>query len=175
MAHQDVVPVNPSTLNQWTHNPFDGVIEDGWVWGRGAADCKNQVCLFSGVSQWARRAEVSVTQLMGIMSALDKLIQDEYKPERTILVAFGFDEEIGGVQVRRGSQSARSPYLNPITLVSRELLSFLRPFESGTERTLSLSWSTRVLEVLTKLMVQLLLLWGWPRKVMSTWTSLLSG
>jgi acetylornithine deacetylase/succinyl-diaminopimelate desuccinylase-like protein len=45
MAHQDVVPVNPTTENEWDQAPFGGVIdtEGGWVWGRGAADCKNQV------------------------------------------------------------------------------------------------------------------------------------
>ena len=43
MAHEDVVPVNPGTLGQWTHPPFDGFVDDEWVWGRGAADCKNQV------------------------------------------------------------------------------------------------------------------------------------
>ncbi|KAH8085208.1 putative Gly-X carboxypeptidase [Filobasidium floriforme] len=76
MAHEDVVPVNPGTLGQWTHPPFEGVVDDEWVWGRGAADCKNQ--------------------LMGIMSALDKLIEEGFQPERTILISFGFDEEIGG-------------------------------------------------------------------------------
>ena len=47
MAHQDVVPVNPSTESEWDQAPFGGVIdkEGGWVWGRGAADCKNQVSL----------------------------------------------------------------------------------------------------------------------------------
>lgn len=44
MAHQDVVPVNPATLSQWTYPPFEGRVEGGWVWGRGSADCKNQVC-----------------------------------------------------------------------------------------------------------------------------------
>ena len=45
MAHQDVVPVNPTTESEWDQAPFGGVIdtEGGWVWGRGAADCKNQV------------------------------------------------------------------------------------------------------------------------------------
>ncbi len=35
---------------------------------------------------------------MGIMNAIEKLINDGFKPERTVLVSFGFDEEIGGVQ-----------------------------------------------------------------------------
>lgn len=43
MAHEDVVPVLPATLDKWTHPPFEGVVDDQWVWGRGSADCKNQV------------------------------------------------------------------------------------------------------------------------------------
>lgn len=44
MAHQDVVPVNPSTVDQWTYPPFSAHQDkDGWIWGRGVADCKNTV------------------------------------------------------------------------------------------------------------------------------------
>ena len=43
---------------------------------------------------------VRSVQLMGIMSALDKLIEEGFEPERTILISFGFDEEIGGKRVR---------------------------------------------------------------------------
>lgn len=44
MGHQDVVPVNKDTVYRWTHDPFSGHLdEEGWIWGRGAADCKNTV------------------------------------------------------------------------------------------------------------------------------------
>ncbi|KAM0791887.1 hypothetical protein ACM66B_004142 [Microbotryomycetes sp. NB124-2] len=77
MAHQDVVPVNPSTVDRWQHEPFSGDLDDdGWVWGRGAADCKNT--------------------LIGILSAVEKLAEEDFKPRRTILLSFGSDEEIGG-------------------------------------------------------------------------------
>src|SRR2546428_12844601 len=36
MAHQDVVPIEPGSEGRWAHPPFDGVIADGFVWGRGA-------------------------------------------------------------------------------------------------------------------------------------------
>ncbi len=43
MAHQDVVAAEPSTLDQWTHPPFEGRIVDGFIWGRGTLDIKNQL------------------------------------------------------------------------------------------------------------------------------------
>ena len=40
-GHTDVVPHGP--LEHWTHPPFDGVIEDGMLHGRGAADMKGSL------------------------------------------------------------------------------------------------------------------------------------
>jgi acetylornithine deacetylase len=37
-AHVDVVPTGP--VDQWTHAPFDPVIEGDWLYGRGGADMK---------------------------------------------------------------------------------------------------------------------------------------
>lgn len=74
MAHQDVVSADPAG---WTHPPFEGVIADGFVWGRGTLDIKNQ--------------------LIGIMEAAEALLQQGYRPERTILFGLGHDEETGGV------------------------------------------------------------------------------
>lgn len=44
MAHQDVVPVEPSTVGRWVHNPFSGWVdeENGVVWGRGSSDDKGE-------------------------------------------------------------------------------------------------------------------------------------
>lgn len=77
-AHQDVVPVEQETLNQWEHPPFDAYYNetDGYLWGRGATD------------------KASVTALMTAMEAL--LSQPEYDPRRTVIFAFGFDEECSG-------------------------------------------------------------------------------
>lgn len=74
MAHQDVVSADPA---EWTHPPFEGVIADGFVWGRGTLDIKNQ--------------------LIGIMEAAETLLQQGYRPERTFLFGLGHDEETGGV------------------------------------------------------------------------------
>jgi carboxypeptidase PM20D1 len=76
MAHQDVVPIEPGTESKWTHPPFDGVIADGFVWGRGAIDDKGSlVCLFE---------------------AFESLIAEGWRPSRTVFFASGFDEEVGG-------------------------------------------------------------------------------
>ena len=37
LSHLDVVPVEP---DRWTYPPFEGVLVDGHVWGRGSVDCK---------------------------------------------------------------------------------------------------------------------------------------
>jgi carboxypeptidase PM20D1 len=77
MAHQDVVSADPASLDQWTHPPFAGLIADGFIWGRGTLDIKNQ--------------------LIGIMEAAEILLARDYRPERTILFGLGHDEETGGV------------------------------------------------------------------------------
>jgi len=74
MAHQDVVSADPT---EWTYPPFEGKIADGFIWGRGTLDIKNQ--------------------LIGIMDAAEALLQQGYRPERTILFGLGHDEETGGV------------------------------------------------------------------------------
>jgi carboxypeptidase PM20D1 len=78
MAHQDVVSADPAS---WTHPPFDGKIVDGMIWGRGTLDIKNQ--------------------LIGIMEAAEALLQQGFRPERTILFGMGHDEETGGVNGSR--------------------------------------------------------------------------
>ena len=76
MAHQDVVPAEPSTLDDWTKPAFGGKISDGFIWGRGALDDKSS--------------------LFSILEAVEMLIKEGYQPERSIYLAFGHDEEVGG-------------------------------------------------------------------------------
>ena len=75
-AHQDVVPVEPGTEGKWTHPPFDGVIADGYVWGRGTMDNKQM--------------------LMATFEGIERLLAEGFQPRRTIILAFGHDEELGG-------------------------------------------------------------------------------
>ena len=78
MAHQDVVPIAPDTEKNWQQAPFDGVIKDGYVWGRGAWDDKGN--------------------LFAMMEAVETLLQNGFVPRQTIYLAFGHDEEVGGLQ-----------------------------------------------------------------------------
>lgn len=58
-GHVDVVPADASG---WTHPPFEGVMEDGCVWGRGAVDMKGPIAMM--VSAFMR-AQVENIQLPG--------------------------------------------------------------------------------------------------------------
>lgn len=78
VAHQDVVPVPEETVPEWKHPPFGGFFDGTYVWGRGAIDCK--------------------TTLIASMSAVESLLRFDYTPQRTLILAFGFDEEISGFQ-----------------------------------------------------------------------------
>jgi carboxypeptidase PM20D1 len=73
LAHMDVVP---AAANDWTHKPFSGDIADGYIWGRGVIDMK--------------------CQLISLLEAVEALLAAGYQPRRTIFIALGHDEEIGG-------------------------------------------------------------------------------
>ncbi|KAF8074977.1 carboxypeptidase S [Lyophyllum atratum] len=80
-AHQDVVPVNPTTASEWTHAPYSGHFDGERIWGRGSSDDK------SG--------------LIGSLSSVETLLLRGFRPTRTVILAYGFDEEISG---REGAQ-----------------------------------------------------------------------
>ncbi|KIT14188.1 succinyl-diaminopimelate desuccinylase [Jannaschia aquimarina] len=47
-GHTDVVPVGDR--DAWTHDPFGAVIEEGWLYGRGATDMKSGVAAFAAAA-----------------------------------------------------------------------------------------------------------------------------
>ncbi|CUH38797.1 Succinyl-diaminopimelate desuccinylase [Jannaschia seosinensis] len=47
-GHTDVVPIGDR--DAWTHDPFGAVIEDGWLYGRGATDMKSGVAAFAAAA-----------------------------------------------------------------------------------------------------------------------------
>lgn len=76
LAHMDVVPADAEDSPRWRHPPFAGAVADGYLWGRGAMDDKGS--------------------LMAILEAVEHLLSAGFQPARTIYLAFGHDEEIGG-------------------------------------------------------------------------------
>ncbi|KAJ5143140.1 uncharacterized protein N7515_001927 [Penicillium bovifimosum] len=77
LAHQDVVPVLAENIKDWTHPPYDGHYDGEIIWGRGATDDKGY--------------------LISIIESLDLLIKSGFAPKRTVILAFGCDEEISGL------------------------------------------------------------------------------
>ena len=76
MAHQDVVPIAPGTEKNWEQQPFAGVVRDGFIWGRGSWDDKGN--------------------LYAQMEAIEMLLAAGFQPRRTVYLAYGADEEVGG-------------------------------------------------------------------------------
>lgn len=75
LSHLDVVDVE---REKWTCDPFGAEIRNGFVWGRGALDCKNSVALW-----------------MIVMLALKR---DGIVPRRDVIFLAAADEETGGRQ-----------------------------------------------------------------------------
>ena len=73
-AHYDVVPAGDESA--WTHPPFSGLVADGYIWGRGTLDDKNI--------------------LMALMETVESLLENGFRPARTLSIAFGGDEEALG-------------------------------------------------------------------------------
>ncbi|WP_175585249.1 M20 family peptidase [Nocardia cyriacigeorgica] len=74
LAHQDVVPADDQP--HWTHPPFAGVVDEEFIWGRGAIDDKSRV--------------------MAILEAVEAALNAGVRPAQTVYLAIGHDEEVFG-------------------------------------------------------------------------------
>lgn len=71
-GHIDVVPAH---ADDWSVDPFSGLIKDGFIWGRGAVDMKDMdAMILATVRMWKRV---------------------DYLPPRNVLLVFFADEEAG--------------------------------------------------------------------------------
>lgn len=76
MGHYDVVPIDSTDLDGWNYGPFSGEVAEGYLWGRGTLDNKNNV--------------------MALLETAEYMLSVDYRPNRGIYFLFGHDEEIGG-------------------------------------------------------------------------------
>ncbi|MDQ0612904.1 acetylornithine deacetylase/succinyl-diaminopimelate desuccinylase-like protein [Microbacterium sp. W4I4] len=74
-GHLDVVP---AVAEDWSVDPFEGVVRDGMLWGRGAVDMKNMDAM--------------------ILAAVADMLRAGEQPERDLILVFFADEENGGVE-----------------------------------------------------------------------------
>jgi acetylornithine deacetylase/succinyl-diaminopimelate desuccinylase-like protein len=74
-GHLDVVP---AIAEDWSVDPFEGVVRDGMLWGRGAVDMKDMDAM--------------------ILTSVADILRSGEQPERDLVLAFFADEENGGVE-----------------------------------------------------------------------------
>jgi len=91
MGHLDVVPAGDEAA--WTHPPFDGVLADGHLWGRGTLDCKGPV--------------------VAICAAVEALIAEGVTPGRDVWLSFGCDEETSGPAARIAADTLAARGVTP--------------------------------------------------------------
>lgn len=91
MAHFDVVPVDEN--DPWTHPPFQGRIEDGWVFGRGALDDKGPLLI--------------------TLEAVENLLSGGFTPARDVYISLGGNEETFGSAAQTIAETLQQQGITP--------------------------------------------------------------
>ncbi len=94
MAHYDVVPVNEEF---WDKPPFEAIIEDGVMWGRGTLDTK--------------------VTFNAVLSSAEELIKNNFVPENDIYFAFSGGEEVNGKGAENIVQWFKENNISPALVV----------------------------------------------------------
>ena len=94
MAHYDVVPVDESG---WDKPPFEAILEDGILWGRGTLDTK--------------------VTFNAVLSAAEHLISKGFVPEQDIYFAFSGGEEVNGMGAMRIVEYFKKNGIRPALVV----------------------------------------------------------
>lgn len=119
MAHLDVVPPAEPEGRDWTKPPFDGAVEEGYIWGRGAMDDKANV--------------------LAILEGAEKLLSEGFRPARTIYFQFGHDEEVGGERGAAASAQLLKDRGVELEFVMDEGMAVVEPgIAAGVERWVAL-------------------------------------
>ena len=72
MSHSDVVPAD----GEWKYPPFDGILAEGKIWGRGSVDTKSSFC--------------------AILEAVESLLNENFVPEKDVYILSSYSEEVAG-------------------------------------------------------------------------------
>lgn len=90
LSHYDVVPADEDA---WEKPPFDGILENGTLWGRGALDMKNQLCC--------------------MLEAIETLLEQDFTPKHDIYFALSGEEEVMGPSARSMMEILRDEGITP--------------------------------------------------------------
>ena len=91
MAHYDVVPVDEN--DPWSFPPFEGRVDGGFVYGRGALDDKGPLVI--------------------VLEAVENLLAEGFTPARDVYLSFGGNEEVFGDAAKQIAKTLHERGISP--------------------------------------------------------------